>query len=109
MCAFIAVAVFTTPLRGQSRPVTEPRVTERQLWRSSDTIYMVFTKRLKEESPFGPQVANQLPDTLRLLLVGDSAVTLNMPMKIYYGRAHTETLKLVAFLRSLVPDTTSKR
>lgn len=105
----IAAIISASQLSGQAKPFTDTKASERLIWRGRDTIYMVFPKRVKDESPFGSQVANQLPDTLRLLLLGDSAVTLNMPTNIYYTKEHTEALKRMAYLRSLVPDSLTKR
>jgi hypothetical protein len=80
----------------------------RMIWQTGDTIFTVVTKEMKARSPFGPEVANLLPDTIKVLLVGDSGVSLNTPVKTYYSKTRTEFLKTLVQLRSLVRDTTEK-
>ena len=105
----VTAAMFAAaPLVAQTTPTpTGTKVIERPIWRSGDTIFMAFPKNFRAESPFGWEVASQMPDTLRLLLVGDSAVTLNMPFPVHYSRIRAARLKFLAVVPLI--DTTTKK
>ena len=105
-CSFVIVLLLAGPL-GLAAQTTPTSGAPRAIWRVGDTISVEIPKGMKEKSP-APDIAKQFPDTMRLLLVGDSAVSLNLPVKLYYSKARVDLYKMLLDLRALV-DTAAKR
>lgn len=108
-CSFVIVFLLAGPLglAAQTKP-TSGAPGAHVIWRVGDTISIEIPKSVKEKSP-APDIAKQFPDTLRLLLVGDSAVSLNLPVKLYYPKARVDLYKMLLHFRSLLQDTAEQR
>ena len=108
--SFVIVFLLAGPvgLAAQRTPTNAaPRA--HVIWRVGDTISMEIPKSVKENGSVPLDIAKQFPDTVRLLLVGDSAVSLNLPVKLYYPKARVDLFKMLLNLRSLMSDTTERR
>ncbi len=105
--------VLAAPLGAQessagnrSRPATEQRF-EKLVRQVGDTIFMAKPKILRYRGPMQvPREATPLsPDTIKILLLGDSAaVTLNVTPVYHYAGEDLKRLRFLIALQALLPD-----
>jgi hypothetical protein len=72
-----------------------------------DTMFMAKPEVLRYQGPIHVPRENtpNAPDTVKILFVGDSAVTLNVRPTYHYSAFETKRLRFLVSLNAMLPDT----